>query len=271
MFRSILLAGLAAAAFIPSLAQAQSDGQARCRDQKHDNRVVGTIVGAGLGALLGNVIGEHGGKVGGTIIGGVGGAVAGNVVGGATVDCGSNRYGYYDDNGRWVPNTATAYGFYDANGQWVDTSNQGAQGYAPPPTGGYGQQGAYPQSGAYQQQGAYDQQSGYAPPPPPSPRPYDQATYDNRDHWAGAPLDTRERESWLENRIQRRMANGALDQWRGRHALRQLHDIQRMDADYRSYDGHLNEDQHRDILARLDNVRAGIGTNHGRPDLPQPY
>lgn len=277
MFRNMLLAGLAAAALMPSLVHAQSEGQARCQDQKHDNRVAGTIIGAGLGALLGNAIGEHGGKVGGTIIGGVGGAVAGNVVGGATVNCGSNQYGYYDDNGRWVPNTATAYGFYDANGQWVDTSNQGAQGYAPQPSGGYGQQGAYQppggyqqQQGGYQQQGAYDQQNGYAPPPPP-PQPYGQAAYENRDYWAGAPLDTRERESWLERRIQQRMANGALDQWRGRHALRQLRDIQRMDSDYRSYDGHLNEDQRRDIFARLDHVRDGIRSNQGRPDTSRTY
>ncbi len=274
MFRNMLLAGLAAAAFIPSLAQAQSESQARCQDQKHDNRVVGTIVGAGLGALLGNAIGERGGKVGGTIIGGVGGAVAGNVVGGATVKCGSNQYGYYDGNGRWMPNTSTAYGFYDANGQWVDTSNQGGQGYAPPASGGYPQQGypqqGYPQQGGYQQQGAYDQQGGYPPPPAP-PQAYGRPAYDNRDYWAGAPLDTRERESWLENRIQQRMANGVLDQWRGRHALRQLRDIQRMDADYRGYNGRLSEEQRRDIFARLDNVRDGIRSNYGRPDTSRTY
>ena len=221
MIRTWLIAGIAAAALTPSLASAQSESQARCQDQRHDNRVVGTVVGAGLGALLGNAIGQHGGKAGGTIIGGVGGAVAGNAIGASTVNCGSNRYGYYDDNGRWVPNTATAYGYYDADGRWVDTTGPG-----------------------------------YAPPPPPS-GPYDQAAYDAHDVWGGA-RDTRERENWLEQRIERRMADGALDEGRGRHALRQLHDIRRMDQDYRRYDGHLSEDQRRDVMARLDSVRAEV-------------
>ena len=57
---------------------------------------------------------------------------------------------------------------------------------------------------------------------------------------------------------EQRMADGALDQWRGRQALRQLRDIKRIDQDYRSYDGRLSEDQRRDILARLDQVRAGV-------------
>ena len=67
------------------------------------------------------------------------------------------------------------------------------------------------------------------------------------------------------------MANGVLDQWRGRHALRQLRDIQRMDADYRGYNGRLSEEQRRDIFARLDNVRDGIRSNYGRPDTSRTY
>ena len=242
MIRNWLIAGIAAAALTPSLASAQSEGQARCQDQKHDNRVVGTVVGAGLGALLGNAIGQHGGKVGGTVIGGVGGAVAGNAIGASTVNCGSNRYGYYDDNGRWVPNTATAYGYYDADGRWVDTTGPG---YAPPPP-----------PTAYNQQPAYD-----APPPPSGP--YDRAAYDAHDRWGGASLDTRERENRLEQRIEQRMADGALDQGRGRYSLRQLHDIQRMDQAYRNYDGRLSDDQRRDIMARLDSVRESVFADAG--------
>ena len=235
MFRNMLFAGLAVAAFVPSLAQAQSEGQARCQQQRHENSVVGTILGAGLGALLGNAIGEHGGKAGGTIIGGIGGAVAGNAIGGASVNCGSNRYGYYDDNGRWVPNTATSYGYYDFNGRWIDTTSQG---YAPP-VGAGGPDDAYEQPDA-RQPGSYD------------------------------------REDRLEARIQERLSDGALDEWRGRHALRQLRDIRRMDADYRAYDGNLTEDQRRDIRARLDAVRADIGDERGGDDRgpagpPRPY
>ena len=92
MFRSVLLAGLAAAAFVPVLAHAQ-DQRGNCLEQKHDNRVVGTVLGGIGGALLGNAIGEHGGREGGAILGGVGGAVAGNAIGAGTVHCGSNRYG----------------------------------------------------------------------------------------------------------------------------------------------------------------------------------
>ena len=90
MFRSVLLAGLAAAAFVPSLAQAQSqDSRQRCLEQKHDNRVVGTVLGGIGGALLGNAIGEHGGREGGTILGGLGGAVAGHEI--AKRNCGETR------------------------------------------------------------------------------------------------------------------------------------------------------------------------------------
>ena len=240
MFRSVLLAGLAAAALVPSLAQAQ-DERSRCLEQKHDNRVVGTVLGGIGGALLGNAIGSHGGREGGTIIGGVGGAVAGNAIGGGTVHCGSNQYGYYDDNGRWVPNTSTAYGFYDADGRWVDTTNRG---YAPPPP----------------------PQNAYAPPPPAPYAGGDQYANSGGDRWRGAPMDTREREHWLEDRIQHRMSEGGLDDRRGRHALHELNDIERMDADYRSYDGHLNDDQRRDILARLDAVRADVWGDHEAHD-----
>ena len=224
MFRSVLLAGLAAAAFVPSLAQAQ-DSRERCLEQKHDNRVVGTVLGGIGGALLGNALGEHGGREGGTIIGGVGGAVAGNAIGAGSVHCGSNQYGYYDDNGRWMPNTATAYGYYDADGRWIDTTRRES---APPP----------PMRDAY-------------PPAPP-------VSYGDGDHWRGAPMDTRERERWLGARIQQKISDGTLEDRRGRHALRELSQIQRMDSDYRGYDGHLNDDQRRDILARLDAVRADV-------------
>jgi len=291
MLKGLLYSGLVAAALSAPLAPALAQAQPSCQEQKHDNRVIGTVLGAVGGAFLGNAIGEHGGREGGTIIGGVGGAVAGNAIGGSTVNCSSNQYGYYDENGRWVPNTATANGYYDANGRWVDTP---AQSYATPPAPppAYGQDNnGYPPPpaappGGYDQGRPYGQDSGYAPPPPPpgdygQNRPYSQDSgyppappppgYDRdaaygRDQGAGAPMDTRAREDGLQNRIQQRIADGQLDDRNGRRALRDLDDIRRIDADYRGADGRLNPDQRRDIEARLDTLRANLGGDRDQAD-----
>jgi hypothetical protein len=219
MYTSLAAAAALSAALAPPLAQAQPS----CQAQKNDNRAIGTVVGAVGGALLGNALGHGGGREGGTIIGGVGGAVAGNVVGGSTVNC-SSQYGYYDDNGRWVPNAVREAGYYDANGRWVAT------------------------------------------PPQPAPQAYGapSSAYGGGDPGARAPVDTRAREDRLQARIQQRIADGQLDDRQGRHALRDLDDIRRMDADYRAADGHLNPDQRRDILARLDTLRDGL--RGGRDD-----
>src|SRR5207237_8860713 len=96
-----------------------------------------------------------------------------------------------------------------AAGRWVATPGPG---YAPPPPPAQAAYDAPPPPAAYD-----------APPPPPS-GPYDQAAYGAHDRWDNASADTRERENWLEQRIEQRMADGALDQWRGRQALRQLRD-----------------------------------------------
>ena len=77
MFKTLLLAGFAAAAMSPAIANAQDCGPG--------NRVAGTVVGAGIGALLGSAI--SGGQTGGAIVGGVGGAVAGNAIAGANNGC----------------------------------------------------------------------------------------------------------------------------------------------------------------------------------------
>ena len=261
MLKTLLLSGLAATAITasagPSLAQSQAQPQISCQSQKNGNRAIGTVLGAIGGALLGNAIGQGGGREGGTIIGGVGGAVAGNVVGGATVNCGSNQYGYYDDNGRWIPNNATQYGYYDPNGHWIDTSAQANDGPPPPPA--YGQNGAYgPPQGGYGPPPAGSDQGGYAPPPPP-PGAYDQsAAYGGGGYQGADRIDTRQREDWLQNKIQQRIADGAIGDRDGRRALRQLDEVRRMDADYRSADGHLTPDQRHDILARLDTLRANL-------------
>ncbi len=141
MRKHILVAGFAAAALLPSLAMAQD-----CSQQRHNNRVAGTVVGAGLGALLGSAIAGHDDRTGGAIIGGVGGAVAGNAIGSASTDCraygyydsngvwhaeataASNATGYYDRDGRWVAGTPN--GYYDANGRWIaSVGDTNASGY----------------------------------------------------------------------------------------------------------------------------------------------
>ncbi len=234
MLKPLLLAGLAAAAFIPSFASAQES----CQQAQHDNRVAGTIVGAGLGALLGNVVSGHGGKPGGTIIGGVGGAVVGNQIAGSGTRCGENQYGYYDGSGRWVPTTSTAYGYYGPDGRWVANAPAG---YAP---NGYGQNG-YRQNG-YGQNG-YNR--GYAPPPAPA---YGQdAAYSDR----GGRMNFREREDRMDQYIRQAISSGTIGDREGRHDLRELSDIRRMEGDYRSADGHMNDGQRADIDQRLDALR----------------
>jgi hypothetical protein len=229
MRRGVIYSSFTAAALVAALAPSLAQAQPACHRHKNASRAIGTILGGIGGALLGNALASGGGKEGGAIIGGVGGAVAGNVVGGATVNC-STQYGYYDDHGRWVPNAVSEAGYYDADGHWVATPPGQPYGTAP----------------------------GYGADPAPPPGDYDRQVAYGRDPWAGAPVDTRQREDWLQARIQQRIADGQVSDRQGRHALRDLDNVRRMDADYRSADGHLNPDQRRDILARLDTVRASV-------------
>jgi hypothetical protein len=126
MRRLLLIAG-AAALVIPGMAMAQPD----CQQQQHNNRVAGTVVGAGVGALVGSAVAGHGSKGAGAVLGAVGGGALGNIAGGSASTSCSNNYagtGYYDDNGVWHANT----GYYDSNGNWVE---------GPPPPAPYA--GAY--------------------------------------------------------------------------------------------------------------------------------
>jgi uncharacterized protein YcfJ len=75
MRRTLMIAGLAAAMAVPTLA-APTLAQARtyCDQRAHDRRVTGTVIGAIGGALVGNAVSHRNGAV----IGGLGGAVVGN-------------------------------------------------------------------------------------------------------------------------------------------------------------------------------------------------
>ena len=267
MNKPFLLASLAAIALIPAMASAESG----CRNDDH--RAIGTIVGAGLGALFGNAVSEHGGKPGGTIIGGIGGGIAGNLIAGSGQKCGQNRYGYYDSNGRWVPNTRNAEGYYDANGQWV-TSARNTDGYYDSngrwvsagnvPPSNLNRDGYYDADGRWVANNAYRQ-------PRAAPTYGEDAVYADRDRRDGRTVETRDQEIWLDRRIHDEMDRGSLDYQDGRRALRDLSDIRRLDQQYRSADGRLDGDQSRYINDRLTQLRRQVGTSQDQTDSDRSY
>ncbi|HEY8617082.1 glycine zipper 2TM domain-containing protein [Phenylobacterium sp.] len=117
-----LVAGVCAAALIPSLAVAQQT----C-EQRQNGRVAGTVAGAGLGALAGSAVAGRGDRTEGAVIGGIAGALLGNQVTKGKPDC-SRAYGYYDNNGLWHANTVAssdAAGYFDRNGAWVEGAPRG--------------------------------------------------------------------------------------------------------------------------------------------------
>ena len=122
MRKLTLVAGLAVAALIPSMALAQTS----CAQQS-GNQAVGTLAGAGLGALLGSAIAGRGDHTTGAVIGGVGGAIIGSQVTRPGADC-AHAYGYYDRNGQWHTNAVSrsdAQGYYDRDGNWVSGAPNG--------------------------------------------------------------------------------------------------------------------------------------------------
>ena len=155
MRKFLLVAGLAAAALIPSLASAQTS----CGQQR-DNQVVGTVAGAGIGALIGSAVAPRGDRGAGAVIGAVGGGVIGNQATRPGADC-AHAYGYYDRTtngtptrrsrrrprllrsrrrlGRWRPERllrwrrpldrgqqdGAADGYYDSRGRWIPASANG--------------------------------------------------------------------------------------------------------------------------------------------------
>jgi hypothetical protein len=117
MRTKILMTGFALAVVLPSAAMAQET----C-EQRAQNRVAGTAVGAVAGALLGSAVSGHGHKTTGAIVGGVAGAAIGNQIAKGPKDC-QHAYGWYDDGGRWHANAVRpddAWGYYDRTGAWVE-------------------------------------------------------------------------------------------------------------------------------------------------------
>jgi hypothetical protein len=135
MRKLLLIAGVAVLA-VPGLASAQPG----CREQQHDNRVAGTVVGAGVGALLGSAVAGPGSRGAGAVVGAVGGGVVGNVAGGASTTCADYpQGGHYDADGVWHE----ADGYYDANGSWVDTRPPAVDDNVAPNPEDYGADVAY--------------------------------------------------------------------------------------------------------------------------------
>jgi tRNA splicing endonuclease len=68
-------------------------------------------------------------------------------------------------------------------------------------------------------------------------------------------MNLRDREDRMDQYIRQAISNGTIGNREGRRDLRDLANIRRMEADYRSADGHLNDGQRADIDQRLDSLR----------------
>ena len=247
MRNHLLVAGIAAAALIPTIAFAQTN----C-ERQHENRVAGTLGGGAIGALIGSELAGHGDKATGAVIGGVGGAVIGNQATKGSGDC-AHAYGYYDGEGAWHANAVArteARGYYDRSGRWIEGA----------PNGSYDSHGAWIAANA---QGRYDNQGGWIPARSTgywntrgqwvaAASAYDRAGYDRNDgrSEASAP-DFRSRAAWLDERIQRGVQDGSLSHSDGRRAERSLRDIRRQEAHMRHYDGQLRAADAATIEGRL--------------------
>jgi hypothetical protein len=218
MRKLLLIAGVAALV-VPSMASAQPG----CREQQHDNRVAGTVVGAGLGALIGSAVAGPGSRGAGAVVGAIGGGTVGNIAGASSVNCDYSPAGYYDDNGVWRANT----GYYDDNGAWHSAS------------------------GYYDGDG--DWVEGVRPAPAPSAD-----TYSADVAYVGPSGDLTGREDRLEQRIQAGEDRGALTRYdadgdRGR--LSSIRDLQGRLGD--DHDG-LTGDDRADLSSRLDDLSASV-------------
>lgn len=181
----LLIGGLAATMAVPALANAQS----RCERERSENRAVGTVVGAGVGALLGSAIAGNSSNTAGTIVGGVAGAVAGNQI----------------------------------------AKNSGQ----PCPTGYYEVPGAY-------------ETSTVAPAPGATA------------FWERAPAGIRERIEYMEDRVDRGVAERTLTRREAMRARQELADIRRMADSLRRRDDGLTGPDREYLQTRLDQVGREI-------------
>jgi hypothetical protein len=215
MRKLLLIAGIASLA-IPSIAAAQPG----CREQQHDNRVAGTVVGAGLGALIGSAVAGPGSRGVGAVAGAVGGGVVGNVAGGSSVNC-DPRAGYYDADGVW----RASDGYYDDNGAW-----HAASGY-------------------------YDGDGHWVDGARPAPSA---DSYSADVAYVGRVGDISGREDWMERRIQAGEDRGALSHYDADGDRSRLSSIRDMEGRLRDDHEGLTGDDRADIGSRLDDLNASV-------------
>jgi len=254
MRNHLLVAGIAAAALIPTIAFAQTN----C-ERQHENRVAGTVGGAAIGALVGSQLAGHGDRTTGAVLGGVGGAVIGNQATKGGADC-AHAYGYYDSQGAWHANAVArteARGYYDRSGRWIEGA----------PNGAYDSRGTWVAANA---QGRYDSQGGWIPARSASywntqgqwvtaASVDDRGRYDRNDGRSDASApDFRSRAAWLDQRIQRGVQDGSLSHSDGRRAERSLRDIRRQEANMRHYDGQLRAADAATIEGRLHDLSQTV-------------
>ena len=224
MRKHLLVAGIAVATLLPSLALAQETCEQRSAD-----RTTGTVVGAVAGALIGSAVAGHGDRGTGAAIGGIGGAIAANQMSRGDRDC-AHAYGFYDNGGRWHANAAqatAASGYYDRRGGWVDGQ----------PNGYYDSRGEWAErSTSGDNRG--DNRGG---------------AYGSRAHtW---DIDTQI--SRLDDRIQRGRADGSLSRPESRRAQFALNDIRREERN-EMRNGRLSGNEEVKLQGRLDALANDI-------------
>lgn len=130
--------------------------------------------------------------------------------------------GYYDTSGRWIAGPVT--GYYDSRGRWVSGSAPGRTvngvWVADAAPGYYDSRGRWvagPANGYYDSRGRWVSTA-------PSAGGYGTNVSYN-DWWRDAPTDVRQRQDWMETRINNAFSNGRLTRMERDSALRELASI----------------------------------------------
>jgi Glycine zipper 2TM domain len=127
--RSLILPALAAAAALaaPVFAAAQPV-PVECQQRVNNNRLVGGLLGAGIGAVAGRGVASRGTRTEGGVLGAVVGAVAGSEIARRRIACDDPAYsGVYRDN-RYRP---SQYGYPQGHSHSHSAPQRVV--YAPPP------------------------------------------------------------------------------------------------------------------------------------------
>ena len=243
---------IAAAAVLPLTATAQTS----CERQQQ-NRVAGTVAGAGVGAVVGSQVSGRGARTEGSVIGGIAGAIIGNQLSKPKTDC-NHAFGYYDTQGAWHVNAVdreVANGYYDRDGRWLSGA----------PNGYYDVSGSWRTGG----NGYYDPDGRWVP-------PQVNGYYDANDRWievsarSATPaypgperFDLRDQENRIRDRIDRGLDRGDLRRSEARRFRASLDAIVSREASLPHYRGELEANDAARINAQLDSLNNDI-RNHVR-------